>query len=92
MRNKAYLELGQQAFKLLDNSNGKHLSAVRKIANLKHPDTNTRIGNNVALQAYLRYLEDTTPYIEEKYRYNVDLYTNKIHIKYNKIKEKIMNM
>ena len=78
MRNVAYAKMGERVYQILDDSGGKHVTAVKKIANMKHPNTNTKIGKKLALDAYARYLEDTIPYDEEEYRYNIDKFHAKI--------------
>ena len=81
-------ELSDRIYDILVDSGPSDLSKVKKISNIRR-DKNTKVGNTVALNIFLKYLEKTTPYDEKKHRNNISAYHDKISRRYDKVASKL---
>ena len=77
-------EFSDRICNILIDSDESDLKKVRTIANIQLKK-NKKVGNEVALNIYYKYLENMTEYDEKKYRNNISAYYDKISKKYSKV-------
>ena len=79
-------DLSDRICNILIDSDESDLKKVRTIANIQLKK-NKKVGNEVALNIYYKYLENMTEYDEKKYRNNISAYYEKISKRYSKVEK-----
>jgi hypothetical protein len=77
-----FANLAKKCIKIIENNNPE--DSIEKISKLKRPDNGKRVGYENALEIYKLYLKKTVEYDEEKYRFNITCYKNKLKKNMNK--------